>query len=94
MDGPHEISNEDAATGTIAIQANETPSDVAAWRADSEKLLEHKRYIDEYVRDPFDYVQLDHSRVDAELLRDGIEPAVFWNIWRLTPPVYRARLEV
>ena len=52
----------------------------------------NRRYIDEYVRDPFDYVQLDHSRVDAELLRDGIEPAVFWNIWRLTPSVYRTRL--
>jgi hypothetical protein len=48
-----------------------------------------KRYVDENVRDPFDYVHLDHGRVDAELLRDGIEPAVFWNIWRLTPPVYR-----
>jgi len=48
-----------------------------------------KSYVDEHVSDPFDYVQLDHGRVDAELLRDGIEPAVFWNIWRLTPPVYR-----
>jgi hypothetical protein len=52
----------------------------------------NKRFVDENVRDPFDYVRLDHDRVDAELLRDGIEPAVFWNIWRLTPAVYRASL--
>ncbi|PDT62570.1 hypothetical protein CO678_09030 [Bradyrhizobium diazoefficiens] len=51
----------------------------------------NKRFIDENVRDPFDYIRLDHSRVDAELLRDGIEPEIFWNIWRLTPSVYRAQ---
>ncbi|MGJ4971033.1 hypothetical protein ACQR1N_20420 [Bradyrhizobium sp. HKCCYLRH1073] len=50
-----------------------------------------RRFIDQYVRDPFDYIQLDRRVVEAELLRDGIEPAIFWNIWRLTPPVYRAR---
>jgi hypothetical protein len=50
----------------------------------------NKQFIDENVRDPFDYVRLDHSRVEAELLRDGVEPAIFWNIWRLTPSVYRA----
>jgi len=50
----------------------------------------NKRFIDENVRDPFDYVRLDHSRVDAELLRDGIEPELFWNIWRLAPSVYRS----
>jgi hypothetical protein len=48
-----------------------------------------KQFIEEYVHDPFDYVRLDHDRVDAELLRDGIQPEVFWNIWRLTPAVYR-----
>lgn len=51
----------------------------------------NRRFIEENVRDPFDYVRLDYDRVDAELLSDGIEPAIFWNIWRLTPPVYRAQ---
>jgi hypothetical protein len=45
MNGPHEIGNEDAVTGTMAIQASETPSDVGAWRAESEKLLEHIRRV-------------------------------------------------
>jgi hypothetical protein len=49
----------------------------------------NKQFIDEHVREPFDYVRLNHDRVDAELLRDGLEPAVFWNIWRLTSSVYR-----
>ena len=49
----------------------------------------NKRFIDENVKDPFDYVLLDPDRVDAELVRDGIDPRVFWNIWRLTPDVYR-----
>jgi hypothetical protein len=50
-----------------------------------------KSFVEKYVNDPFDYVQLDHSRVDADLLKDGIEPAVFWNIWRLTPAVYQSQ---
>jgi hypothetical protein len=45
MNGPHEVGHEDAVTGTMAIQANETPVDVAAWRGESEKLLEHIRRV-------------------------------------------------
>jgi hypothetical protein len=42
-----------------------------------------KRYIDENVRNPFDYIVLDHSRLDGELVKEGLDPGVFWNIWRL-----------
>ena len=48
----------------------------------------NKRYIDENVRDPFDFVVIDHSHLDAELARFGIENSSFWNVWRLTPRVY------
>lgn len=47
------------------------------------------RYVRDNVRNPFNYVVLDHSVLDAELLKDGIDTRLFWNIWRLTPEVWR-----
>jgi len=32
---------------------------------------------------------LDHAQVDADLTKEGIDHTTFWNIWRLTPQVYR-----
>lgn len=49
----------------------------------------NKSYIDKSVRRPTDYIVLDHGKIDATLLNDGIDPATFWNIWRLTPKVYK-----
>src|SRR5262249_8651995 len=43
------------------------------------------------VRDPFDYIVIDRSRLDADLLKEGIDRRIFWNIHRLTPEVYRPR---
>jgi hypothetical protein len=62
----------------------------ALWQAicKAPQYTRSKQFIEEHVKDPFDYVRLDRDRVDADLLRDGIQPAVFWNIWRLTPAVY------
>jgi hypothetical protein len=48
---------------------------------------QNKEYIEKNVRSPTDYVVLDHGRVDADLLRKGVRPEEFWNIWRLTPEV-------
>lgn len=48
-----------------------------------------KQYIQQSVRSPFDYIVLDISKIDNNLLKDRIDPVVFWNIWRLTPSVYR-----
>lgn len=49
----------------------------------------NKDYIKENVHDPFDYVVLDHAKMNAELVKMGIDNGAFWNIWRLTPNVYR-----
>lgn len=46
-------------------------------------------YIEKSVANPTDYIVLDHPSIDAELMKDGIDVQVFWNIWRLTPSVYR-----
>ncbi|TIX50336.1 hypothetical protein [Alteraurantiacibacter aquimixticola] len=48
----------------------------------------NSRYIEENVRSPSEYIVLDHTRIEADLIRDGIDVHKFWNIWRLTPRVY------
>ena len=48
----------------------------------------NKEYIDKFVKDPTDFIVLDHSNLDQQLLKDGIDPTAFWNLWRLTPEVY------
>lgn len=53
----------------------------------------NKEYIEKNVATPFDYIVLDHSQVDADLTTEGIDHTTFWNIWRLTPNVYRHRPE-
>jgi len=50
-----------------------------------------KDYIEKYVKDPFDFIVLDHSKVESNLTRDGIDTVCFWNVWRLTPDVYRQK---
>jgi len=48
------------------------------------------KYIEENVGDPTDYIVLDHGRIDQDLLKEGADITAFWNVWRLTPEVYRA----
>lgn len=47
------------------------------------------RYVRESVSDPFGYIVLDHSKLDADSLKLGIDTHIFWNIWRLTPSVWK-----
>lgn len=49
----------------------------------------NKEYIEKNVRDPTDFIVLDHSNLDQELLKNGVDPTAYWNLWRLTPEVYR-----
>lgn len=48
----------------------------------------NRAYISNNVRDAFGYIVLDHSKIDSDLVKDGIDPVVFWNVWRITPNVY------
>lgn len=48
-------------------------------------------YIAENVNDPTDFIVLDHSRVDHDLLKEGVDTTAFWNVWRLTPEVYQTK---
>lgn len=46
------------------------------------------QYLKQSVREPTEYIVLDHARVEADLLVAGADPTDFWNISRLTPQVY------
>jgi hypothetical protein len=48
----------------------------------------NQEWIEEHVKDPFDYVQLDHERLRIDLLEWGVSTQEFWNLWRLTPKVF------
>ncbi|MBI4777047.1 MAG: hypothetical protein HY788_23185 [Deltaproteobacteria bacterium] len=53
----------------------------------------HKQYIDENVKDPTDFIVLDHNDIEMELMKSGMDSITFWNVWRLTPEVYQRRPE-
>lgn len=60
----------------------------------SSRVPEHARntaYIAKMVNQPSDFIVLDHNRIDQDLLKQGASPVDFWNLWRLTPNVYRFR---
>lgn len=48
-----------------------------------------KAYIEKNVSEPTDYIMLDHKEIEIELMKSGMDSVSFWNIWRLTPEVYR-----
>jgi len=48
-----------------------------------------RKYIEESVNDPTDFVVYDHNDLELELMKNGVDSVAYWNIWRLTPEVYR-----
>ncbi|MDI5891094.1 hypothetical protein [Halomonas rhizosphaerae] len=51
----------------------------------------NKQYVDENVTDPTDFIVYDHSNVNEKLLTQGADNTAFWNVWRLTPAVYKTQ---
>ena len=49
----------------------------------------NKKYIDDNVKEPTDFIVYDHDSLDMDLLRAGISRLDYWNVWRLTPSLYR-----
>ncbi len=47
------------------------------------------QYIEENVDDPCGYIVFDHSTLEMDLMKDGVDSNTFWNVWRLTPAVFR-----
>jgi hypothetical protein len=48
-----------------------------------------KKYIEEHVKEPTDYVIYEHNEIEMELMKNGVDSIAYWNVWRLTPKVYR-----
>jgi hypothetical protein len=48
-----------------------------------------RKYIEEQVKEPTDYVIYDHNDFEMELMKSGVDSVAYWNVWRLTPSVYR-----
>ncbi|MBI3249241.1 MAG: hypothetical protein HYZ50_22285 [Deltaproteobacteria bacterium] len=64
----------------------------AAFRRRGSKAPWHtknQQFIEQSVSDPFAYVQIDHRRLTLDLTEMGIGTQDFWNLWRLTPAVFR-----
>jgi len=53
--------------------------------------VKNKKYIDENVKEPTDYIVYDHTKLDQELLKYGVDNTAFWNVCRLTPQLYRTK---
>lgn len=49
----------------------------------------NKKYIEEKVTEPTGYVVYDHSELEMDLVKNGVSTSTFWNIYRLTPSVFR-----
>jgi hypothetical protein len=50
----------------------------------------NKDWIDNHVRELFDYIQMDHEKMRLDLLEWGVNTQDYWNVWRITPEVYRS----
>lgn len=61
---------------------------LSALFCDAPYYAHNKKYIEQNVKDPIDYILIDHDKLNKYLLLNGILPTDFWNIWRLTPPMY------
>lgn len=48
-----------------------------------------KQYIDDSVSEPTDFIVYDRSSVNEKLLTQGADNTAYWNVWRLTPEVYK-----
>lgn len=73
----------------IAAYKDREPKGLFAWYTRAPFYARNKEYIDKNVHDPTDFIVLDHSRLDQDLLKQGVDNTAFWNVWRLTPEVYR-----
>lgn len=74
------------------FEEQETPSmSFAKMMCPAPAFAKSADYIAKSVKDPTDFIALDHSKVDADLSKAGISHTMFWNVWRTTPPVYQKK---
>lgn len=77
----------------IALFENQShsPLDFTLFGIKAPHYARSRDYISKNVHEPTEYIVFSHSDLDMDLMRKGIDAVTFWNVWRLTPAVYRAR---
>lgn len=50
-----------------------------------------RQYLEENVKEPTAFVIYDHNALEMDLMKNGVDPVAYWNVWRLTPEVYRGK---
>jgi hypothetical protein len=75
----------------ISAYKDEEPRGLLAGLTSAPYYARSMKYVAENVRDPTDYIVLDHAAVDRDLLTSGVDPTDFWNVWRLTPDTFRSK---
>ena len=75
--------------------SDEGPKGAALWFLGNRApfFARNKEYANENVKDPIDYIVLDHNDIEMELMKSGMDSVSFWNVWRLTPGVYRSKVD-
>ncbi len=73
----------------ISAYKDEEPHGLMARFTSAPYYARSMKYVAENVGDPTDYIVLDHAAVDRDLLISGVDPTDFWNVWRLTPEMFR-----
>jgi len=51
----------------------------------------NKDYVENQVLEPTGYIVYDHSSLNELLLTHGVDNVAYWNVWRLTPKVYKTK---
>lgn len=70
-----------------SFQDKETPT-WTRWFCFAPAHAQSLDYIEKNVLEPTDFIVLDHSQIDADLSKKGINHTTFWNVWRLTPALF------
>jgi hypothetical protein len=58
------------------------------WWCKAPAFAQNADYVEKNVKEPTDFIVLDHSKIDADLSSRGLSHTTFWNVWRLTPAVF------
>ncbi|MBK7210539.1 MAG: hypothetical protein IPH99_09325 [Xanthomonadales bacterium] len=75
----------------ISEYADDKPRGLLARLSSAPYYARNKEFIETNVREPTDFIVYDHARVDEHLLVSGADNTAFWNVWRLTPEIFRRR---
>jgi hypothetical protein len=73
----------------VAVFGNEEPKGLRHFLNKAPFYARNKDYIEKNVTEPTDFIVLDHDSLEMDLMKSGVDSVSFWNVWRLTPEVYR-----